>query len=310
MSLSSLLKAKRRSIQKKLRAPRCKCPFEKLMAENMDFYERTIGHRFDIEHPVSFTEKIQWYKMYYNDPRIKGIVDKAEFKRYIEEKLGPGHTIPLIACWDSFSDFKKDWDALPASFCLKSTISSAGQNIIPVKDKSAVDKKEIFKRVRTWYDPKNTMLDSWCRGYYSCTPRVLAEEYAENIAGQLYDYKLFCFDGKPYTIYAAMDRFKDKEFSMTYYDLEWNKLDVRRDGHNNGDIPKPAHLKEMIDYAAVLSEGFPFVRVDFFDTEEKLYLAELTFYPGGGMVKYDPEEFNMKLGELFVLPKKSEQCRR
>ena len=48
--------------------------------------------------------------------------------------------------------------------------------------------------------------------------------------------------------------------------------------------------------------GSPFVRVDFFDTKEKLLMAELTFYPGGGNTSYSPISFDEKLGELFVLP--------
>ena len=60
----------------------------------------------------------------------------------------------------------------------------------------------------------------------------------------------------------------------------------------------------MLEIVKKLSVGFPFVRVDFFDTEEKLYLAEMTFYPGGGLFRYDPESFNKELGDLFILPKR------
>lgn len=61
----------------------------------------------------------------------------------------------------------------------------------------------------------------------------------------------------------------------------------------------------MKEFGKILSEDFPFVRVDFFDTEDHLYLAELTFNPGGGFTPYYPESFNKEMGELFVLP---EQC--
>ena len=61
----------------------------------------------------------------------------------------------------------------------------------------------------------------------------------------------------------------------------------------------------MIEKSKKLSKGFPFIRVDFFDTEEHLWIAEMTLYPGGGFSPYNPNSFNIKLGELFNLPLKN-----
>ena len=62
----------------------------------------------------------------------------------------------------------------------------------------------------------------------------------------------------------------------------------------------------MVKIARILSKDFPFIRVDFFDTDGQVYVAELTFAPGGGTTPYLPESFNKKLGDMFVLPKKEE----
>lgn len=70
-----------------------------------------------------------------------------------------------------------------------------------------------------------------------------------------------------------------------------------------GNAPKPKHLKQMIEIATKLSKGFPYIRIDFFDTEEKLWLAEMTLYPGGGLSPYEPKSFNKTLGDMFILPK-------
>ena len=64
----------------------------------------------------------------------------------------------------------------------------------------------------------------------------------------------------------------------------------------------PKHLHEMLELSKVLSKGFPHLRVDFFDTDEKLYVAELTFFTGGGYSYYDPQSFNVQMGNLFKLP--------
>jgi hypothetical protein len=58
----------------------------------------------------------------------------------------------------------------------------------------------------------------------------------------------------------------------------------------------------MLELSKVLSKDFPHIRVDFFDTDEKLYIAELTLYTGGGYSYYEPQSFNKQMGELFKLP--------
>lgn len=103
------------------------------------------------------------------------------------------------------------------------------------------------------------------------------------VDNQLYDYKFFCFSGEPYCVYVAKDHFPGQLSQISFYDLEWNRLDVKYVEHPNCNVEKPKHFDEMMRIAKTLSKSFPFVRVDFFDTNEKLYVAELTFYPGGGM---------------------------
>ena len=66
---------------------------------------------------------------------------------------------------------------------------------------------------------------------------------------------------------------------------------------------KPKHFDEMVEIDRKLSKDFPFIRVDFFDTDEQVYVAELTFAPGGGATPYHPLSFNKQLGDMFVLPK-------
>ena len=80
-------------------------------------------------------------------------------------------------------------------------------------------------------------------------------------------------------------------------------MDVSYGRHvTDPDVPRPEHLTEMIRLAEQLSAPFPFVRVDFFDTEDKLFLAELTFYPGGGITPYHPESFNLEMGKMLHVP--------
>ena len=270
----------------------------------MSFYEKQAGYRMDIKHPQSFTEKLQWYKLYYKgDGHLERIVDKYLFKQYIKEKLGEGYTIPLLGQWTSIQDLKKDWDELPEEFCLKSTLQSDGKFIKFFHKKSQTDFASIENELKDWLNPKKTLINSFCRAYYHAIPRIIAEKYLENIRNQLYDYKFFCFNGEPYCIYVATEHFDRDDYPITFYDLNWNKLDVRYGEHQTGDVEKPKHFNEMLEIAKQLSKGFPFIRVDFFDSKDKVLLAELTLYPGGGTTPYEPKSFNKTLGDMFILPK-------
>lgn len=278
-------------------------PLEERVNRILDTYEKEFGYRMDIHNPKTFTEKIQWYKAFYTgDGHLDRIVDKYNFKQYIEEKLGKGYTIPLIGVWDNIKSFKRAWKKLPEEFCLKSTVQYGGKWVEVIHRKSAVDFAEREREWSEWFQPKLTLINGLTQAYRNCTPRIIAEEYLENVKNQLFDYKFFCFDGEPYCIEAAKERFGESGPNFSFYDLEWRKMDVTSGGHPNGDIPKPHHLREMIEVARTLSKGFPHVRVDYFDTEEKLYVAEMTLYTAGGYSKYEPESFNEKMGELFILP--------
>ena len=269
----------------------------------MNYYEKQVGYRMDIRHPQSFTEKLQWYKLYYNgDGHLERIVDKYLFKDYIKEHLGEGYTIPLLGAWTDINQLEKDWNSLPEEFCLKSTLQSDGNCIKFIHNKSSIPFDTIKKELKEWLNPKKTLINSFCKAYYNATPRILAEEYMQNVKDQLFDYKFFCFDGEPYCIYTAVEHFSERGSTITFYDLNWKKMDVQYGNHEVGDLPKPKHFEEMLAISKKLSKGFPFLRVDFFDTKDKLLLAELTLYPGGGNTPYKPNSFNETLGNLFKLP--------
>ena len=150
--------------------------------------------------------------------------------------------------------------------------------------------------------PKNTLINSYCRAYYDATPRIIAEVYKSEVKNQLYDYKVFCFDGEPAYIYVATDHFPGQLSHISFYDLAWNRLDVRYGEHPNCEVDKPRDIEDMLNISRILSAGFPFLRVDFFETQEHLYVAELTLYPGGGQTPLHPESFNLEMGIRFTLP--------
>ena len=281
-------------------------PLEYRIKKDMDVYERTFGYRFELKAAKSFTEKIHTYKLLYSNPEIGKIVDKYEFKSYIKQHLGKsGFCAKAYGIYSSMAEFRKAWESLPQEFVLKSTISSDGKNILFVKDKSEADFKAICKEVKKWFNPRNTLLNSFSLGYYDQQPRVLAEEWLHVISdgGNLKDYKFFCFDGMIRFVYTTSRTFVDNDYPRTFFDLGWNKIDASLGCHPTAEsAEKPEHFDEMIEICKKLSKGFPFVRMDFYDSEEMPMLGEMTFYPTGGFMPIKPDSFDLELGDLMKIP--------
>ena len=156
--------------------------------------------------------------------------------------------------------------------------------------------------MQDWLIPEKTLKTSYCWAYYNVPLKIIAEEYIEQIDGQVYDYKIFCFHGEPKIIEAMKDR-KDGQYLTSFYDIEWNILDLHLKNHEDSYLEKPRNYEKMLEIAQKLSKEFPLVRVDFYEIENKILLGEMTFYTGGGYFKFEPKEWDYKLGEMIDLTK-------
>ena len=61
-------------------------------------------------------------------------------------------------------------------------------------------------------------------------PVVYAEEYIEQVDGQVYDYKFHVFNGKTEVVLIATDRDKGIQLSFDFFDREFNHLPFTRGG--------------------------------------------------------------------------------
>lgn len=277
---------------------------EQRILELKRIFYKYCGYYLDMDNPKTFNQKLQWLKMNYFDPRFPRCVDKAEFKSYINEQLGEGYVIPMYGVWDS--ENKIEFDKLPKSFILKSTLQSDGRHIIVVKDKNELNMDELKTVLSSWLLPRNALCSSYCAAYKQLKPRILAEEYISNFDEALIDYKFMCFNGKPEMLFVVADR--EKDMAVNFYDLDWNLLPFTRKYPNTEyPIQRPKMFEQMIEIAEKLSKPFPFVRVDFYESadENRLYVGELTFYPGGGYERFEPIEWDYKLGDMIELPEQN-----
>ena len=276
-------------------------PPEKYEEELKLWFERTVKYPLNLEDPKTYDEKLQWLKLYDSTPLKTRLSDKYSVREWVEEKIGDQYLIPLLGVWDKFDDI--DFDKLPNRFVLKAN-HGCGWNII-VRDKSKFDIKEARKKFETWMNLNFAFKFGLELQYLNIQPKIIAEEYLENGNNDLYDYKVFCFNGKATSIMFLSER--QKGLKMAFYDLNWNKLPFTYSfPRNEADIPKPQNLDLLIQLSEKLAEGFSHVRVDFYILNDgSLKFGEMTFTSASGSCKWNPPEQDRIYGDLIKLPAKS-----
>lgn len=275
--------------------------------EDEEFIKRKfricIGKNPALKKPVTFNEKLQWLKLYYRKSEYTIMADKYRVRDYISEKIGEQYLIPLLGVWDHPDEI--DFDALPDKFVLKCNHNS-GLGMCICKDKSALNLKKVKAELN-----RGLKQDYYLTGRewpYKDVPRkIIAEQYMKSEAGGLTDYKIHCFNGEPKLILVCKDRFLETGLTEDFFSSDWEHLDIRRPKHPNASAPikKPEELDEMLRLAAILSKDIPFLRVDFYIVDHKIYFSELTFYPASGFDKFVPEIWDNILGDWLKLPEKT-----
>ncbi len=133
---------------------------------------------------------------------------------------------------------------------------------------------------------------------------ALREEQMSDGA-ELMDYKFMCFNGKVKCVFTVTERFSVDGLKVTFFDPAWNPLPFERHyPKSTKTMPKPYRLEKMIGLAEKLSDGIPFVRVDFYESSGQIYFGEMTFYPGSGFEEFTPAEWDKTLGSWLDLQRK------
>ena len=260
------------------------------------FFQR-MGHWPHLNNPRTLSEKLQWLKLYDRNPKYVSMVDKVEAKKYVAEIIGNQNVVPTYGIYESVDEI--DFDSLPNQFVLKCTHDSGG--IFICKDKLLFDKElikiQLRKSLRKNYYWRNR---EW--PYLNMKPRILAEKYL----GELVDYKFYCFNGSPKFLYVSKGLDNHKTANISFLTLDWQFAPFKRNDFASFTSlpPKPTMFNEMIRIAKKLSQGIPFVRVDLYQIADIVYFSELTFFPCGGVMHLEPEEWDAKIGEWLDLPQK------
>ncbi len=266
-------------------------------------YYISTGRLLKLDNPSRFTEKLQWYKLYYRNELLTKCADKYLVRDYVSSKGLESILIPLYSVYDNADEI--DFKTLPHSFVLKTT-NGSHTNIL-CKNKSDLDVLVSKKKLNGW-------LTEWAGkvgrewAYYNIQPKIVCEEFLD-VANNadLDDYKFFCFNGEIYCLYVVIDRTASDGIKLGIYDTEFNQLEYRRSDINpiTKILSKPKNYNKMIEIVKILAQDFPHVRVDLYNINGDIYFGELTFYDGSGYKGYIADEFDYMLGKQFILPEKT-----
>jgi len=263
-------------------------------------FRRRLGYSPNLSNPESYCEKVQWLKLNHNanDTNIITRADKYAVRSYVEEKGLGEHLVKLHGCYDTPENI--DWQKLPRRFILKLNNASGSKYRWFVKDKSNFSisrfEAEATERMLKKFSHRNGEFH-----YGKMPPKIIAEEYLEDIHQPFRDYKFYCFHGK--VVFLSVEEGKTEGRNIIeYYNINWEKHPV--DFFDDYPRPKssftrPKNIERMVFIAETLSQGYPHIRVDLYNIDGQIYFGELTYTPESGIIEWKPRSLDFEYGKLM-----------
>lgn len=268
-----------------------------------DFIYYQVGHYathgsfVNFKNPRTFSEKI-YHRMRYPREEFGQIADKVAVRKYIASRVPEKYMAPVILITEEFT--AQDYQALPSAFVIKT--NNASLQVMIVKDKTQVSFQDIQNTLKQW--AKVTYWKRYREKHYAnIPPKIIVEKLLDiEVNGEPIDYKVHVFNGKVPYLFVELLRGGPHPTSLEYLDEHCHHCFFIQD-----DIPqlntlyeKPQFWDEMIDVAKAVSADLDYCRVDFYLTQEQIYIGELTLTPAAGNEVFLPHSTDRLLGDLMV----------
>lgn len=262
-------------------------------------YKYITHHKLNLKNPVRYTEKLQYLRLftYPKDPLVSKCASRDGVREYIKELGLESLLIPIYGIFDSFDEI--DFDSLPDQFVMKCTHACAFNKI--VLDKKNLDlevtRKQFNKWLKTNYGKKTLELH-----YAPIKPRIIIEKYIGELDTLPTEYKIHVFNGVAKSMYVVTGRGVDIRYNNYY--IDWTPFDGSQfNGWKKTDyeLKKPENWDEMVKIAEQLAKPFPFVRVDLYNINGKIYFSEMTFTPAKGTLILDDDKCDFEMGQWLKI---------
>lgn len=261
-------------------------------------YRIEFGRRLDLTHPLTLNEKILWLSFRTDTSLWSELADKYRVREYVISRGLGELLVPLYGVYDSADDIR--FEELPDSFVVKS--NNGYGTVIIVRDKCAVDVAAMRRELARWLRTSFGRVTAEPH-YLRIKPRIVIEKLLSD--RPLTDYKMWCIGGKVRVCLTCSDRNPHThEAKLGVYEVpSWRRRPdlLTAPFRNDIEVSCPRRLSDMIRYAEILSEGFPVVRVDFYEVDGCVYFGEMTFTSAAGRMTYFTDEFQREMGDLVRL---------
>jgi hypothetical protein len=256
-----------------------------------------VGRYPNLLNPKTFNEKVLYRVLFDHSPIWTRLQDKYAVRDYVRERIGE-HVLPR---WYCVTKNPRDipFDELPDRFVVKPTHGSGWVRV--VFQAHALDREELIDTCHGWLSQNYFYVQrEWL--YKHIEPRIVVEvNLGDGVRPNAIRYTTHVFPGRARVFPGGGAA--PGQARCGFYGRAWNRLSatVSDKRQIDGDLRRPVHLDEMIHYAEILADGIDFLRVDLYDTDDKVYFGELTITPGGGTQRYAPHEFDRCLGRCWNL---------
>lgn len=268
-------------------------------------YHKIYGQHMNLDNPENLIEKITWLSLNTDTSLWTLCADKYRMRSYVESK-GLGQYLPeCYGFWESSDDI--DFSKLPNQFVFKANNGCA--TVMIVRDKGKLNEIKVKKQMKNWLKRPFGYMGAQ-KHYLSIKPGILAEELLTQTKelnkvspDSMVDFKIWCINGKPESVLVVYDR-NNEHYKLALYDINWKAIPESLNENwcnlqkSTPTLQKPKHLDEMIRIATTLSKDFKEVRVDFYESDDKPIIGELTFTTGYG---YFTDEYYEYLGRKINL---------
>lgn len=278
-------------------------PFERMSEdaypnELASWYESQTEKPLPLQNPQSFNEKIQWLKLFDNSPLRTMLSDRLFARRYVADRIGEEHLVPLIGAWNEFGDIPLE--SLPDQFVLKATHGKGMTEV--VLDKPHWNSATAKKRFGKWLRENYAFADGFELQYRDINPKIIAEAILDDSPEGIPCYGVVCFHGNPYAIWADTGCGTD-DTRRSVYALNWEQQNTTAQyPPADNPLPKPAKLDSMLEYARSISQDFPFMKVNFFEVDGEVYFSSVDFSPESGVLCWSSPQADEEYGSLITLP--------
>jgi hypothetical protein len=259
-------------------------------------YRDAFGKYPDLKAPKTFSEKIIYKRLYDRRPILTQVTDKILMRDYVQARVDSKYLSEIYQIANSPEEI--DWPNLPSSFVLKTNHGCKWNIFVP--DKEQIDRAAVTRRLSSWLDT-NYYRHTREWAYRNIPPLVFAEEMLDGENGRApFDWKFFCFLGKPLYVQVDFDRFGRHRRNL--YDRHLVRLNVKYARERSLVDPVfPSNMSEMFELANRLAQDFDFIRVDLYNINGRIVVGELTNYPEAGLAPFEPDAVDRELGDQWEL---------